>query len=53
MVEDDETPAIGFWSAFIWLVLMTGVVALLSEYVVATIEVSSIIFKEIENLFFK
>ncbi|KAG6432448.1 hypothetical protein SASPL_104024 [Salvia splendens] len=32
VVGDDETPAIGFWSAFIWLVLMTGVVALLSEY---------------------
>ncbi|XP_057801245.1 vacuolar cation/proton exchanger 3-like [Salvia miltiorrhiza] len=38
---DDETPVIGFWSAFIWLVLMTGVVALLSEYVVATIEAAS------------
>ncbi|PIN17179.1 Ca2+/H+ antiporter VCX1 [Handroanthus impetiginosus] len=40
-VSDDESPVIGFWSAFIWLVLMTGVVALLSEYVVATIEDAS------------
>lgn len=44
VVSDDESPVIGFWSAFVWLVLMTGVVALLSEYVVATIEVSSQIF---------
>lgn len=41
VAEDDETPVIGFWSGFIWLVLMTGVVALLSEYVVATIEAAS------------
>ncbi|PIN08025.1 Ca2+/H+ antiporter VCX1 [Handroanthus impetiginosus] len=40
-VSDDESPVIGFWSAFIWLVLMTGIVALLSEYVVATIEDAS------------
>ncbi|PIN09194.1 Ca2+/H+ antiporter VCX1 [Handroanthus impetiginosus] len=40
-VVPDETPAIGFWSAFIWLALMTGFVALLSEYVVATIEAAS------------
>ncbi|CAA0832840.1 Vacuolar cation/proton exchanger 3 [Striga hermonthica] len=39
--DDDELPVIGFWGAFIWLVLMTGVVALLSEYVVATIEAAS------------
>ncbi|KAL6534374.1 Vacuolar cation/proton exchanger 1 [Orobanche hederae] len=37
----DESPVIGFWSAFIWLFLMTGVVALLSEYIVATIEAAS------------
>ncbi|KAL8504811.1 hypothetical protein ACS0TY_016123 [Phlomoides rotata] len=41
VVSDDETPVIGFWSGFIWLVLMTCVVALLSEYVVATIEAAS------------
>ncbi|GFP94365.1 vacuolar cation/proton exchanger 3, partial [Phtheirospermum japonicum] len=40
-VISDESPAIGFGSAFIWLALMTGVVALLSEYVVATIEAAS------------
>ncbi|KAL0316397.1 UNVERIFIED_CONTAM: Vacuolar cation/proton exchanger 3 [Sesamum radiatum] len=41
VASDDESPVIGFWSGFIWLVLMTGVVALLSEYVVATIEAAS------------
>lgn len=41
VASDDESPVIGFWGGFIWLVLMTGVVALLSEYVVATIEVSA------------
>lgn len=30
---------IGFWSGFVWLVGMTGIIALLSEYVVGTIEV--------------
>jgi len=30
---------IGFWSAFTWLVGMTLIISLLSEYVVATIEV--------------
>ncbi|KAI3474205.1 hypothetical protein Pfo_029918 [Paulownia fortunei] len=40
-VVSDESPVIGFWSAFIWLALMTGIVALLSEYVVATIEAAS------------
>ncbi|CAA2987415.1 vacuolar cation proton exchanger 3-like [Olea europaea subsp. europaea] len=37
----NESAIIGFWSAFIWLVLMTGVIALLSEYVVGTIEDAS------------
>ncbi|KAL2479486.1 Vacuolar cation/proton exchanger 1 [Abeliophyllum distichum] len=37
----DESAVIGFWSAFVWLVLMTGVIALLSEYVVGTIEAAS------------
>ncbi|CAA0836291.1 Vacuolar cation/proton exchanger 3 [Striga hermonthica] len=40
-VLSDELAVIGFWSAFIWLALMTVVVALLSEYVVATIEAAS------------
>ncbi|CAI9758904.1 unnamed protein product [Fraxinus pennsylvanica] len=40
-VVSDESAVIGFWSAFIWLVLMTGVIALLSEYVVGTIEDAS------------
>ncbi|KAK8518145.1 hypothetical protein V6N13_027630 [Hibiscus sabdariffa] len=44
--EDDdgiseEEPVIGFWSGFIWLVGMTAVIALLSEYVVGTIEDAS------------
>ncbi|KAG8377020.1 hypothetical protein BUALT_Bualt09G0124700 [Buddleja alternifolia] len=40
-VVSDESAVVGFWGAFIWLALMTGVVALLSEYVVATIEEAS------------
>ncbi|KAL0451028.1 UNVERIFIED_CONTAM: Vacuolar cation/proton exchanger 3 [Sesamum latifolium] len=40
-VVSDETPAVGFWSAFVWLVVMTALVALLSEYVVDTIEAAS------------
>lgn len=32
---------IGFWSAFIWLIAMTIIVAVLSEYVVGTIEAAS------------
>ncbi|KAK8512182.1 hypothetical protein V6N13_097154 [Hibiscus sabdariffa] len=44
--EDDdgvseEEPVIGFWSGFIWLVGTTAVIALLSEYVVGTIEDAS------------
>ncbi|RRT72158.1 hypothetical protein B296_00000560, partial [Ensete ventricosum] len=38
VVSEDE-PVIGFASALIWLVGMTVVIALLSEYVVGTIEV--------------
>ncbi|GFZ01600.1 cation exchanger 3 [Actinidia rufa] len=48
LVEEDsdevgieENAVIGFWSAFIWLVGMTIVIALLSEYVVGTIEAAS------------
>lgn len=37
--EDGEKAVIGFWSAFCWLVGMTMIIALLSEYVVGTIEV--------------
>ncbi|KZV53429.1 hypothetical protein F511_18306 [Dorcoceras hygrometricum] len=37
----DDTPVLGFWSGFVWLVLMTGIIAVLSEYVVATIEDAS------------
>ncbi|KAL2479465.1 Vacuolar cation/proton exchanger 3 [Abeliophyllum distichum] len=40
-VVSDESAVIGFWSAFVWLVLMTGVIALLSEYVLGTIEAAS------------
>lgn len=43
--EDDdvagEEAVIGFWSAFAWLVGMTLLIALLSEYVVNTIEEAS------------
>lgn len=37
----DERPVIGFWSGFAWLVGMTVVIAVLSEYVVGTIEDAS------------
>ncbi|PSR86165.1 Vacuolar cation/proton exchanger like [Actinidia chinensis var. chinensis] len=40
-VDTEEKAVIGFWSAFIWLVGMTIVIALLSEYVVGTIEAAS------------
>ncbi|XP_021909863.1 vacuolar cation/proton exchanger 3-like [Carica papaya] len=39
--EDEEKPVIGFWSAFTWLVGMTVIIAMLSEYVVGTIEAAS------------
>ncbi|PON90179.1 Sodium/calcium exchanger membrane region [Trema orientale] len=44
--EDDnavseEEAVIGFWSGFAWLIGMTVVIALLSEYVVQTIEDAS------------
>lgn len=38
-VSSDDEPVIGFWSSLIWLIIMTGIIALLSEYVVGTIEV--------------
>jgi Ca2+:H+ antiporter len=41
--DDDDVPeeaaVIGFWSGFAWLVGMTLIIALLSEYVVGTIQV--------------
>lgn len=39
--DEEEKPVIGFWSAFVWLVGMTMVIALLSEYIVGTIEAAS------------
>ncbi|KAH7542255.1 hypothetical protein FEM48_Zijuj02G0053900 [Ziziphus jujuba var. spinosa] len=39
--EEEEKALIGFWSAFSWLVGMTIIIALLSEYVVGTIEAAS------------
>ena len=39
--EDEEKAVMGFWSAFSWLVGMTLIIALLSEYVVGTIEVQN------------
>lgn len=36
----EEKPAIGFWSGFAWLLGMTLIIALLSEYVVGTIQVT-------------
>lgn len=35
---------IGFWSAFVWLIAMTITIALLSEYVVGTIEVCQCVY---------
>lgn len=40
-VSSDEEPVIGFWSSVVWLILMTAIIALLSEFVVGTIEVAS------------
>lgn len=39
--EEEEEVVIGFWSAFGWLVGMTVLIALLSDYVVSTIEAAS------------
>ncbi|OMO84320.1 Calcium/proton exchanger [Corchorus capsularis] len=39
--EEEEKAVIGFWSGFSWLVGMTLIIALLSEYVVGTIESAS------------
>ncbi|GJX83385.1 vacuolar cation/proton exchanger 3 [Tanacetum coccineum] len=40
-VSDDETPVIGLWSGIIWLVGMTAIISLLSEFLVDTIEEAS------------
>ncbi|XP_055832127.1 vacuolar cation/proton exchanger 3-like [Solanum dulcamara] len=40
-VSEDEEAVIGFWSSFAWLIGMTITIALLSEYVVGTIEAAS------------
>lgn len=37
--SSEEAAVLGFWTGFIWLVVMTVVIAILSEYVVGTIEV--------------
>ncbi|XP_058099660.1 vacuolar cation/proton exchanger 3-like [Magnolia sinica] len=37
----EEESVIGFFSAFVWMVGMTAVIALLSEYIVGTIEAAS------------
>ncbi|KAI3682828.1 hypothetical protein L1987_83125 [Smallanthus sonchifolius] len=37
----DESPVIGLWGGIIWLTGMTAVIALLSEYLVDTIEAAS------------
>ncbi|KAG8500744.1 hypothetical protein CXB51_004127 [Gossypium anomalum] len=39
--EEEEEAVIGFWSAFVWLVGLTALVSLLSEYLVETIEDAS------------
>ncbi|KAH7553835.1 hypothetical protein JRO89_XS12G0063900 [Xanthoceras sorbifolium] len=40
-VHSEEVPVIGFWSGISWLIGMTVVIAVLSEYVVGTIEDAS------------
>ncbi|KAI3781611.1 hypothetical protein L2E82_11629 [Cichorium intybus] len=40
-VSEEEKPVIGFWSGLIWLIGMTAVISLLSEYLVDTIEEAS------------
>ncbi len=39
-VISEEAPVIGFWSGIAWLVGMTAIIALLSEYLARTIEVT-------------
>ncbi|XP_058214492.1 vacuolar cation/proton exchanger 3-like isoform X1 [Rhododendron vialii] len=40
-LTSQEAPVIGFWSGFAWLAAMTAIIALLSEFVVGTIENAS------------
>ncbi|PWA36839.1 cation exchanger 3 [Artemisia annua] len=37
-VNDDETPVNGLWSGIIWLIGMTAIISLLSEFLVDMIE---------------
>lgn len=37
--KEEEGAVIGMWSAIFWLIIMTLLVALLSEYLVSTIQV--------------
>ncbi|KAK8713972.1 hypothetical protein V6N13_149174 [Hibiscus sabdariffa] len=39
--ESEEVAVIGFWSAILWLIGLTALVSLLSEYIVETIEDAS------------
>jgi len=48
-VISEEEPVIGFWSGFAWLIGMTLVIALLSEYVVGTIEVINITLVQMKS----
>ena len=47
--ESDESPVIGLWSGILWLIGMTAVIALLSEYLVDTIEVLFILLLIIQK----
>jgi len=42
--NDSDKAVIGFWSGCVWLVGMTVIIAVLSEYVVQTIEVIHFFF---------
>lgn len=37
--KEEEEAVIGMWSAILWLITMTLLVALLSDYLVSTIQV--------------
>jgi len=37
--KEEEGAVIGMWSAIFWLIIMTLLVALLSDYLVSTIQV--------------
>lgn len=42
--DDSDEAVIGFWSGCVWLAGMTVIIAVLSEYVVQTIEVIDFFF---------